>query len=89
MPGVCGERGRVDVTKDTIGAAMDCIAAMAIEEISSLQDLRPEDAAARFLSSDTARRLYDDDLKLWADGPSTVVDDYLEESGLLAKGARP
>ena len=79
----------MDVTKDTVGAAMDCIAAMAIEEISSLQGLRPEDAAARFLSSDTARRLYDDDLKLWADGPSTVVDDYLEESGLPAKGARP
>ena len=79
----------MDVTEDTIGAAMDCIAAMAIEEISSLQDLRPEDATARFLSSDTARRLYDDDPKLWADGPSTVVDDYLEESGPLAKGARP
>ena len=68
------------MTKETVGAAMDCVAAMAIEEISSMRGLRPDEAAAEFLASDTARRLFDYKLKLWTDGPSTVVDDYLQET---------
>ncbi|MBR3317466.1 MAG: hypothetical protein IKG21_06595 [Atopobiaceae bacterium] len=35
---------------------------------------------ARFLASDTARRLFDDDLELWWGGPSTVVGYYLMEA---------
>ena len=67
------------VTPDTINAAMNCSAAMVIEELATREGLSPEEAAARFLSSETARRLFDDSLKLWWDGPSTIVDDYLEE----------
>lgn len=70
----------MDVTPETVNAAMNYIAAMAIEEISSLQGIAPEVAATSFLASDTARRLFDDDLKLWWDGPSVVVDDYLQET---------
>ena len=69
----------MEVTTETINAAMNCNAAMAIEELSEREGIAPEEAAARFLASETARRLFDDSLKLWWDGPSTIVDDYLEE----------
>lgn len=69
----------MDVTAGTINAAMNCVAAMAIEEITAIEGISPEDSAESFLSSETARRLFDDSLKLWGDGPSTIVDDYLQE----------
>ena len=71
----------MDVTDSTINAAMNCVAAMAIEEVASLEGVAIEDAAAGFLASHTAKLLFDDDYKLWGDGPSTVVDDYLREIG--------
>ena len=67
------------VTPSTINAAMNCSAAMVIDEIATREGISPEEAAFRFLSSETARRLFDDSLKLWWDGPSTIADDYLEE----------
>lgn len=69
------------VTPSTINAAMNCNAAMVIDELAMRENISPEEAASRFLSSETARRLFDDSLKLWWDGPSTIVDDYLEEIG--------
>lgn len=71
----------MDVTEGTINAAMNCVAAMAIEEIAKLQDVPTETAAESFLASHTAQLLFDDRYKLWTDGPSTIVDDYLREIG--------
>ncbi|MBO7675552.1 MAG: hypothetical protein J6S63_11185 [Atopobiaceae bacterium] len=69
----------MDVNAGTIGAAMNCVASLAIQEIAEECGLGLDVAAGRFLASDTARRLFDDDTKLWWDGPATVVDDYLQE----------
>lgn len=72
----------MDVTQGTINAAMDCVAAMAIEEIASTAGVAMEAAAASFLCSHTAELLFDDRYKLWGDGPSSIVDDYLREVGV-------
>lgn len=69
----------MDVNPGTIGAAMNCVASVAIQEIAEEFGLGLDAAAGGFLASDTARRLFDDGTKLWWDGPSTVVDDYLRE----------
>ena len=69
----------MDVNAGTINAAMNCVAAMAIEELAQLDHTDASTAAAGFLASKTAERLFDDSTKLWWDGSSTIVDDYLEE----------
>jgi len=71
----------MDVTKGTVNAAMNCVAVLAIEELASAENLPMHEAAARFLASRTASRLFDESLKAWGDGPSTLVDDYLAEIG--------
>ena len=71
----------MDVTEQTIGAAMNCVAAMSIEDIAKLDGIPVEQAAVEFLSSHTAEMLFDDDTKLWWDGPSAVVGDYMDEVG--------
>lgn len=69
----------MDVNPSTISAAMNCVAACAIEDIAEEADLPLEKAAADFLSSQTACRLFDDSTKLWWEGPSNVVQDYWDE----------
>lgn len=76
----------MDVTTGTINAAMNCVASLAIQEIAERCGLGLDEATGRFLASNTARMLFDDDTKLWWDGPSAVVDDYLlEVSGQEAR----
>lgn len=52
---------------------------MVIREIAQVEHAEITVAATSFLGSKTASRLFDESTKLWCDGPSTIVDDYLEE----------
>ncbi len=70
----------MDVNKGTIGAAMNCVASMAIEELAQMERISVSRAATEFLSSKTAEMLFDDSTKLWWEGPSAIVDEYLKES---------
>lgn len=67
------------MNEGTIGAAMNSVASMVIREIAQVEHVDVSVAAASFLSSRTAAMLFDESTKLWCDGPSTIVDDYLEE----------
>lgn len=69
----------MDVNEGTIGAAMNSVASMVIRELALIENVEIGVAAASFLASKTAARLFDESTKLWCDGPSTIVDDYLRE----------
>lgn len=63
--------------------AMDLVATLAIDQISSERGESPTETLIEFLGSDTAAHLYDDTLKLWWDGPSEVADLFRKESEAL------
>ena len=69
----------MDVNEGTISAAMNCVASMAIEELAQTKRVSASEAAAEFLASKTAEMLFDDSTKLWWEGPSAIVDEYLRE----------
>ena len=70
----------MDVTANTVNAAMNSVASQVILEIAEARGVDVEAAAADFLSSTTARMLFDDSTKLWWDGPSSVAEDYFKET---------
>ena len=59
--------------------AMDLTTAMVAEEIATELDLSREEALTLFLSSRVAEQLYNPELKLWCEGPSSVAADFLRE----------
>lgn len=69
----------MDVNEGPVDAAMNSIASMAIEELAQTEGVPVSEAAAAFLGSRTAAMLFDDGSKLWWDGPSSIVDEYLGE----------
>jgi hypothetical protein len=71
----------MSVTPETITAAMDLVAMMAVVEVADRTGRSDSEVVAGFLASETAALLYDDDLKYWWDGPSAMADMYLAETG--------
>lgn len=67
------------MTNEKITAAMDLTAMMAVEQISERQHIPKNDALISFMKSNTGKMLYDDETKLWRDGPSSVTEEYLTE----------
>lgn len=68
----------MDVSKESILATADLLTAMAVEEIAHRKGISTDEALLGFLSSQTARMLYDnEEAKLWWDGPSAIADEYL------------
>ena len=62
-------------------AAIDMNISMVAEDLSELFHIPVEEALTQFLQSRTCRLLYDRESKLWWDGPSAIVEYYLEETG--------
>jgi len=60
-------------------AAIDMNISMAVEDLSEILHISVEDILPQFLQSKTCATLYDRDTKLWWDGPSAIVDIYLDE----------
>lgn len=56
--------------------SMDLVAMMAIDQIASRRGVSPTAVVTEFLSSRTAEQLYDDNLKLWWDGPDSIVASF-------------
>ena len=59
--------------------AIDILVTMALEELADELKRKPTDIFSEFLNSKTANELYDEETKLWWDGPSAVAQMYLEE----------
>ena len=67
------------ITPERENNAIDLAAAMTVQEIAETKQRDPSDVLPEFLSSGTARMLYDPELKLWWDGPSSIAERYFKE----------
>lgn len=59
--------------------AMDLTAIMAVSEIAKETNQSESKVLLDFMKSHTAEILYDSNLKLWWDGPSSVASSFLNE----------
>ena len=75
----------MEVTDDLIKNTMDLLAAMAASEIAADLGISNTQALAGLLSSQTGRLLYDEQSKLWWDGPSAIAQMYEDE--IRSKGS--
>ena len=69
----------MEVTEELIKNTMDLLAAMAASDIAADLDISNTQALKGLLSSRTGRMLYDEDTKLWWDGPAAIADLYEKE----------
>ena len=60
-------------------AAIDMNISMAVDDLSEILHKPVEVILPQFLQSRTCAILYDQESKLWWDGPSAIVELYLEE----------
>ena len=70
----------MDLTKDRIDNAIDMLVTLTVEEIAGQENIDPSDALTSFLSTHTAEMLYDEENKLWWDGPSYIAEQYFSET---------
>ena len=68
-----------EVPVEKINAAIDMNISMVAEDLAEIFHEPIEAVLPRFLQSGTCAILYDPDTKLWWDGPSAIVEQYLEE----------
>ena len=61
-------------------AAIDMNIQMAVDDLSAILHQPVEKVLVKFLQSRTCAMLYDRETKLWWDGPSAIVELYLEEN---------
>ena len=59
--------------------AIDMNISMAVEDLAEILHQPVEEVLPQFLQSRTCATLYDRETKLWWDGPSAIVQLYLEE----------
>ena len=60
-------------------AAIDMNIQMAVDDLAAILHKPVEEILPQFLQSRTCAVLYDRESKLWWDGPSAIVELYLEE----------
>ena len=75
----------MEVTDELIKNTMDLLAAMAALEIAADLGISNTLAIAGLLSSQTGQMLYDEETKLWWDGPSAIARMYEDE--IRSKGS--
>lgn len=69
----------MEVTDDVIKNTMDLLSAMTAAHIARAHGISNTQALAAFLSSKTAEMLYDEETKLWWDGPAAIAEMYEKE----------
>ena len=65
--------------KERNNNAIDLLIALTVEEIAKEDNRSTSEELAEFLTSKTAKEVYDDEAKLWWDGPSAIADMYRNE----------
>lgn len=68
-----------EIQKEVIHNAIDMLVTLIVEELSEDLQLEPDEAFSRFVLSKTGKLLYDEDSRLWWNGPSYIADMYKEE----------
>ena len=69
----------MEVTKELITNTMDLLTTMVVADIAASVGISNTHALRGFLSSRTARLLYEEQTKLWWDGPAAIAQMYEEE----------
>lgn len=59
--------------------AIDLMTTMVVTEIAQNMNISTTEALERFLLSNTGKLLYEEELKLWWDGPSSIVEMFRKE----------
>lgn len=67
------------ITKEKKNNVVDMLVSLIVAELSEDLELDPDETFFRFLTSKTAELLYDEDARLWWNGPSYIVQLYKEE----------
>ncbi|MDO4284497.1 MAG: hypothetical protein Q4C60_04090 [Eubacteriales bacterium] len=68
-----------------IEAAMELTAVMAVSSIAQKQGRSETDVLKEFLASQTGKMLFDEETKLWCDGPAYVAFEYEREKAQFQK----
>ncbi|MCR5603673.1 MAG: hypothetical protein K6G27_08230 [Lachnospiraceae bacterium] len=64
---------------ERINASIDLLLAMVAEEVAEQEGKEPDEVLPELLASKTAELLYNEESKLWWDGPSAIADAYYKE----------
>lgn len=67
------------ISKDEKNNAIDMLITLIVEELSEDLEIEPDEVFSKFISSKTGEMLYDEESKLWWNGPSYIADMYKEE----------
>lgn len=68
-----------ELTDEAKKNAIDLMATMVVTEIAQNMNISTTEALERFLISNTGKMLYEEELKLWWDGPSSIVEMFEKE----------
>lgn len=67
------------ITKEKMNYTIDLLVTMIVDELADILGRDRNDILPEFVLSKTGKALYDISTKLWCNGPSYIVDIYLEE----------
>ncbi len=67
------------ITEEAKNNAIDMLVTLIVEELSEDLKIEPDEAFSSFISSKTGELLYDEESKLWWNGPSYIADMYKDE----------
>lgn len=67
------------ISKERMDYTIDVLITMVVEEIAEDTGKAPKDVLSDFMLSKTGKALYDENTKLWCNGPSYIADMYKEE----------
>ena len=67
------------ITKEKMDYTIDILVSMIVDEIAETIGKDRNEILPEFVVSKTGKALYDESTKLWCNGPSYIVDMYLEE----------
>ena len=69
----------VKISKEKINYTIDLLITMVTEEIAEETGKDRKDVLIDFLCSKTGTALYDENTKLWCNGPAYIAELYMEE----------
>ena len=69
----------VTIPKEKMDFTIDLLITMAVEEIAEELGKDTKEVLTDFLCSKTGKALYDENTRLWCNGPSYIAELYLEE----------
>ncbi len=79
---LCGRRKGMAsevITKEKMDYTIDVLVTMIVDELADTTGRDRNEILPEFVVSKTGKALYDISSRLWCNGPSYIVDMYLEE----------